>query len=97
MAALSVHIDAAGQERPQPVGRRTRRAARSRSCELAATPPAEAQALGPVLVGGPAGLGDQHVDDGLLERGGDVRGGDLGVLAHVVDDRRSSGREKEKS
>ena len=61
---------------------------RSRSSELAATPPPRQRPLAPTSRGGPPGLGDEHVDHGLLERGGHVGGVDLGVLADVVDDRR---------
>ena len=58
---------------------------------------AEAQALGPDLGRGPAGLGHEHVDDRLLERRGHVGGGDVGVLADVVDRPPSSARRSEKS
>src|SRR2546421_7903748 len=40
------------------------------------------------LFGGLHRLGDQHVDDGSLERGRHVGGAHFGVLADVVDDRR---------
>ena len=41
------------------------------------------------------GLVDEHVDDGLLEAGGHVLGGHVGVGPHVVDDRRLEPAEAE--
>ena len=42
-----------------------------------------------------ASLGQQHVDDRLLERSGYVDVGDVGVLAHVVHHARLEPRERE--
>ncbi len=58
-------------------------------------PTAEHDALRPDLLGGSAGLGDEHVDDRRLEGGGDVGRRDVGVLADVVDDGRLEAAEAE--
>ena len=87
IAALSVHmarrgeeaVEAvlhAGVEEPLPQHRVGRNAT------------AQRQPLRADVAGGPPGLGHEHVHHRVLERGGDVGRGDVGVLAHVVDDRR---------
>ena len=62
---------------------------------MAATPPGQAQAGRPHVGHGAARLGDQHVDDGLLEGGRDVLGGGVGVPLDGADDRGLEAREGE--
>ena len=64
----------AGQEAAQAVLGAARRASRSRSSELAATPPPRTRPLAPTRRGARRAFVDEHVDDRLLERRGDVGG-----------------------
>ena len=86
MAALSVQYERSGTWARSPASPAVA-ANRARSSLLAATPATETDGAGADLAGGPHGLGDQHVDHGVLEGGGHVGVRHLRVAADVVDHR----------
>ncbi len=94
MAALSVQSARLGTKAWSPSATHASRI-RSRSRELAATPPPMHRPACTGLGGGPTGLGDQHVHHRLLERCRDVFDDRIGVAAGVVHDRRLQATETE--